>query len=522
MKKSKLRIPLLLIITATFIASCSSKELKIERTVTSTAFGDIRGIYNEGIFAFKGIPYATADRFMPPHEPESWDTIRLCTEYGPTAMQPSRASNANMDEKNSFVVNVWTPGIEDNKKRPVMVWVHGGGFASGSSNMDVIFDGAALSKKGDIVVVSVNHRLNILGYCDLSACGEKYAKSGNVGMLDLVESLKWINQNIKNFGGDPENVTIFGESGGGGKVGTLMCMPDAKGLFHKAIIMSGTLINTMQKEQSQKIGLALLNEFGLSCDEVGALDTISYNKLVAAGDRACEKTVGLRTPGTGIVFGFDPTVDGEVLLQQPFSPGFSSISSEIPLMIGTTYNELIRSSYGQKDLTIDQAQERLVRAYGDKTDEYIRLFSETYPDFTPQDLLSIDTVFRPNTIITADAAASEKSAPVYNYLFGWKTPVNDSTRGSFHGLELAFVFNNIDLSENSTGQSQEAYDLADKMSSSWIYFAKTGDPNISGKLPEWNPYTAENGITMYFDNKCEIKRNQDRKLMEFIKKTNNK
>ena len=521
MKKSKLQILLLIAVAAIFTLSCGNHELKSENPVTSTTYGDIRGAYNEGIFAFKGIPYAIADRFMPPRAPETWDTVRLCTEYGPTAMQPSRSPNAYMDEKNSFVVNVWTPGIEDKKKRPVMLWIHGGGFASGSSNMDVIFDGAALAKKGDIVVVSVNHRLNILGYCDLSACGEKYAKSGNVGMLDLVESLNWINQNIENFGGNPDDVTIFGESGGGGKVGTLMCMPDAEGLFHKAIIMSGTLINIMQQPASQNIGLALLDEFDLAKDEVSALDTIPYMELVAAGDRACEKTVGLRTPGTGIVFGFNPTADGEVLLQQPFSPGFASVSSDIPLMIGTTYNELIRSTYGQKDLTLEQAKERLVRAYGDKTDEYIRLFGATYPDFTPQVLLSIDTVFRPNTIITADAASSEKSAPVYSYLFGWKTPVNDGSRGSFHGLELAFVFNNIDLSENSTGHGQEAYELADKMSSSWINFAKTGNPNVEGVLPEWEPYTSENGTTMFFDNRCEIKHNHDRELMEFIKKTNN-
>jgi para-nitrobenzyl esterase len=427
-----------------------------------------------------------------------------------------------MDEKNSFVLNVWTPDLDDEKKRPVLLWIHGGGFASGSADMDVIFDGASLAKKGDVVVVSVNHRLNILGFCDLSALGEKYAQSGNVGMLDLVESLKWINRNIKNFGGDESNVTIFGESGGGGKVGTLMCMPSAKGLFHKAIIMSGTLINIMTQEKSQSIGLALLEEFGLTPDEVDKLNDIPYEKLVAAGDSACAKTVGIRQVGSGIVFGFNPTVDGEVLLQQPFSPGFSQISSDIPLIIGTTYNELIRNSYGQKDLTIEQARERLLKSYGEKTDEYIALFGKAYPDFTPQDLVSIDTVFRPNTIIAADAAAVEKIAPVFSYLFGWKSPVNDGTRGSFHGLELAFVFNNIDLSESSTGQGPEAYDLADKMSSVWINFAKTGNPNVPGKLPEWEPYTTENGSTMYFDNTCEIKHNHDRELMALIKASNNR
>ncbi len=520
MKKAINLISIFTLIVSLLFAGCSSKENPIDSTVITTTSGDISGSLENGIFAYKGIPYAKADRFMPPQAPDVWDGVRECTEYGPIAMQVSRSTDVNMDEKKSFCVNVWTPGLNDGKERPVMLWIHGGGFASGSSDMDVIFDGASLAQKGDIVVVSVNHRLNILGFLDLSACGEKYAKSGNVGMLDLVESLKWINKNIENFGGDPNNVTIFGESGGGGKVGTLMCMPAAKGLFHKAIIMSGTLINIMNKEKSQAIGLALLDEFGLTKDEVGKLNEIPYGQLVAAGDSACAKTVGIRKVGSGIVFGFDPTVDGVDLLQQPFSPGFSGISSDVPLMIGTTFNELMRNVYGEKDMTFEQARERLIKTYGDKTDEYIELFAQSYPDFSPQDLLSIDTVFRPNTIIAADAAAKGKSAPVYSYLFGWKSPVNNGTRGSFHGLELSFVFSNIDLSESSTGNGQEAYELADIMSSSWLNFAKTGNPNVENKLPAWEPYTPENGTIMFFDNTCSIKNNHDRELMALIKATN--
>ncbi|MCR6650078.1 MAG: carboxylesterase family protein [Cellvibrionaceae bacterium] len=228
-----------------------------------------------------------------------------------------------------------------------MFWLHGGGFSVGASD-DPITDGKNLAQKGDIVLVSVNHRLNILGFLDLSDFGGEYKDSANVGMLDVVAALQWVNQNIQRFGGDPENVTIFGESGGGGKVGTLMSMPAAQGLFHKAIIQSGTLINVMTKEKSRSVGRALVEELGLTQGNLQPLLTMPYKQLVQVGDRALAKTVGLRTPGTTTMFGFGPVPDGVNLLQQPFTPGFANISDNIPLLIGTTLNELMRTAYGEK------------------------------------------------------------------------------------------------------------------------------------------------------------------------------
>ena len=358
--------------------------------------------------------------------------------------------------------------------------------------------------------------MNILGFLDLSSCGPKYAQSANVGMLDIVKALEWIQRNIENFGGNPSEVTIFGESGGGGKVGTLMCMPAAKGLFHKAIIQSGTLLNVMTKEKSRALGLAVLENLGLTPNETEKLDTIPYLDLVKAGNEAIAKISGPRKPGSPTMFGFSPSADGEVLLQQPFSPGFAEISKEIPLMMGTTLNELMRTVYGEKDLTMEQAKERLAKEYGDKTDQYIKLFAKAYPDYTPQDLLSVDNVFRPYTIRTADARAVEASAPLYVYFLAWKSSVDSASKGSFHGLDIPLAFNNVDLRPDWTGNSQEAWALADKMSSAWINFAKTGNPNAESKLPEWEPYTVENGATMYFDNECRIVNNHDRELMRFI------
>ncbi|HEM48719.1 MAG TPA: carboxylesterase/lipase family protein [Caldithrix sp.] len=516
MRQLSVLIFLCLIAVVFCLTGCNPKTDQNQNPMVKTTSGTISGSIDEGIFTFKGIPYAKAERFMPPQEPDPWDGVRECMDFGPVARQiVPWYPDSVQDEKKLFSVNVWTQGIMDGKKRPVMLWLHGGGFHVGASN-DPMTYGKALAKKGDVVIVSVNHRLNILGFLDLSSCGPKYAQSANVGMLDIVKALEWIQRNIENFGGNPSEVTIFGESGGGGKVGTLMCMPAAKGLFHKAIIQSGTLLNVMTKEKSRALGLAVLENLGLTPNETEKLDTIPYLDLVKAGNEAIAKISGPRKPGSPTMFGFSPSADGEVLLQQPFSPGFAEISKEIPLMMGTTLNELMRTVYGEKDLTMEQAKERLAKEYGDKTDQYIKLFAKAYPDYTPQDLLSVDNVFRPYTIRTADARAVEASAPLYVYFLAWKSPVDSASKGSFHGLDIPLAFNNVDLRPDWTGNSQEAWALADKMSSAWINFAKTGNPNAESKLPEWEPYTVENGATMYFDNECRIVNNHDRELMRFI------
>src|SRR5690606_274701 len=466
---------------------------------------------------FKGIPYAQAERFMPPQDPEPWEEVRPCNEFGPVARQVVEwIDESNMDEEKLFSVNVWTQGVSEVKKRPVMFWLHGGGFFVGSSN-DPMTYGKALADKGDVVVVSVNHRLNILGFLDLSATAEKYGHSANVGMLDIVKALEWVNKNIEKFGGDPNNVTILGESGGGGKVGTLMGMPAAKGLFHKSIIQSGTLINVMTQEKSQKLGLAVLDKLGISAEEVDKINSVDYADLVKAGHEAVAEINGERKPGSPEMFGFAPSVDSADLIQQPFSPGFPEISSDIPLMIGSTLNELMPTVYGEKDLTLEQAKERLEKVYADEADQYIALYQEAYPNFTPQDLLSVDTVFRPFTIRTADARAEESNAPLYVYFLGWKSQVDDASKGSFHGLDIPFTFYNVDLRQGWTGDTEEAWALADKMSDAWLNFAKTGNPNVEGKLPQWDTYTKEKGTTMYFDNESKIIHNHDRALMSFIK-----
>ena len=487
------------------VSACTPSDPLIVRTKD----GLVKGIEEEGTMAFLGIPYAKVERFMPPLPVDKWDTVMVCDHFGPMVMQGNgrrEMPESVMSEKNSCVLNVWTTDTKAHK--PVMLWIHGGGFDSGSAAGN---PGMGLAKQ-DVVVVSLNHRLNILGFLDLSTFGEKYKHSGEVGMLDIVQALEWIRDNIKAFGGDPGNVTIFGESGGGGKVGTLMCMPAAKGLFHKAIIMSGTILNVNTKAMTEELGRAVVEQLGFGPDEVDKMKNVPYGELVAAGQRAMAASIGTRTPGTPMMWGFGPAPDGEVLLQQPFQPDFADISSDIPLMIGTTFNELQRRVYGTP-MTLEEAKEALIPTFGDRVDEYVEAFAEAWPDYTPQDLLSIDMMFRPKTLITADAICHARKAPVYMYMFTWKSPAD---QGSVHGYELNFCFNTPDRHGRVLPEPSEAdWQLAENMSRSWANFAITGDPNVDD-LPEWKPYTTENGECFIFDYECSVRNNFDRPLQSII------
>ena len=355
MKMRKITISLIgLLLCAVAATAQESSEL-----VVSTKSGKVSGIVQEGTMAWLGIPYAKVERLMPPLPVEKWKGIRKCDHWGPQVMQQTwgrQLTEDEMSEKNSCVLNVWSTDLK--ARKPVMLWLHGGGFDSGSSTWN---PGMQLAKK-DVVVVSINHRLNILGFLDLSAVSKKYEYSGNVGMLDVVQALEWIRDNIANFGGDPKNVTVFGESGGGGKVGTLMCMPQAKGLFHKAIIMSGTILNVNNHEMTQTLGKAVLKELGIAEADVDKIKDVPYQTLYDAGQRAMAASIGTRKPGTPMMWGYGPTPDGKVLLQQPFQPAFAQISDDIPVMIGTTFNELQRLRYDQP-MTMDEAREQLKETF---------------------------------------------------------------------------------------------------------------------------------------------------------------
>ena len=467
-----------------------------DKMVVKTESGLVKGIDQEGSMGFLGIPYARVERFMPPQPVKKWKGVRVCDHWGPMTMQQTNRpmSEDEMSEQ-CCVLNVWTTDLK--AKKPVMFWLHGGGFDSGTSAWD---PGMCLAKK-DVVVVSINHRLNILGFLDLSTCGKKYKYSGNVGMLDAVRALEWVRDNIANFGGDPNNVTIFGESGGGGKVGTLMCMPKAKGLFHKAIIMSGTILNVNTKAMTEELGEAVLKELGLTKKTVDKLKDVSYKDLYAAGQRAMAASIGTRRPGT-------------------------------PMMWGTTFNELQRARYGQK-VTFEQARKELERTFGDETDAYISAYMEAYPLGTlerlPQDLLCIDWLFRPKTIITADAIGGKRKADTYVYMYTVKEG-GAGEKGSAHGAELKYCFDVLHHYTNQLSAAEIANNKpwADLLSDVWAHFAHTGNPDspeirnsapfpVLRSDPAWVPYTKENGCLMQFGDPLHfIRYNHDRKLEEII------
>lgn len=527
-----LALPLLSVAQAPQSATVAPVVAGKNVAVVKTEYGSVRGYIHNGTHTFKGIPYAKAERFMAPTKPDSWTGVRSSMTYGPVC--PTDPTTTVFDEfefpfqhnwgytnENCLTLNVWSPQTDNKKRptegRPVMVWLHGGGFTAGSSVELPSYDGENLTRKGDVVIVTVNHRLNILGFLDLSAYGDKYKGSANAGLMDLVASLQWVKANIAQFGGDPNNVTIFGQSGGGGKVTSLMNAPSAKGLFQKAIVQSGSYVNSFtESDLARKVSAALLSELSLQPNQVDSLRNISYERLNAAGKRAL-RTVGEslkaeNRPAFGL--GWGPVLDGSFLPNQPDSPTAMELAKTIPMLVGSTKTEFGPFNPANRETNMDEAKASLRKRLGDKTDAYVAALKKAYPQTTlASDYLDLDISFRANTIRHANQKAVAGAAPVYAYLFNWASPVNDGIYKSMHCMELPFVFDNIGRCEEMTGGSKEAHALADKMSRAWISFARTGNPNHKG-LPNWPTYSAQNGATMLFDNTCEVKNHHDKEVIE--------
>ncbi len=547
----KYTVGIIMCVSALFLAGCSrgtDSQMFVGKNtsrviasssdaVAETVTGKVAGYNENGLSIFKGIPYATALRFELPQRPESWEGIRSCRAYGPVCPQAVRTGWQSDEQAFAFNwddgfpgedcqrLNIWTPGLDDGKKRPVMVWLHGGGYSAGSGQELPAYDGASLVLSGDIVVVTLNHRLNILGFLDLSAFGEKYSLTGNLGILDIIAALEWVRDNIANFGGDPGNVTLFGQSGGGGKVSTLLATPRASGLFHKAIVQSGSMISAMKPEYSRKIGLEVMRELALQPSQIEKLKDIPYRTLSEAGEKAVAR-VGKEAEADGfqsLIFGWAPTTDGIFLPEQPFEHEAPETAKHIPMIIGTTLHEFCASTYmpDLRNIDLHKAREILNQKYGDKTDSFIEAVAAAYPGFRPADLFDIDTRFRQGALYQAEMKARQKGAPVYMYLFRWESPVLDGSLRAMHCMELPFVFNNIHRSRHMTGGGEEASRLADKMSRAWINFARSGNPNVAS-LPEWDPFDPGTGATMVFDNQCRMEYHHDRELISFILEINKK
>lgn len=542
--KSKF-FPLLLLSAAISMATMSyAAEVGVQAgnniAVVQTQAGKVQGYVQNGVVTYKGVPYATAERFMPPQKVANWQGEKLALTYGNVCPQvPMFAhtyffSGPEMIEGESCQnLNVWSPSVSDGKKRAVMVWIHGGGFQSGASNDLDSYDGANLARTGDVVVVSVNHRLNAMGFLDLSAYGDQFKQSVNLGMQDLVASLEWVKENIAQFGGDPNNVTIFGESGGGAKVLTLMAMPSAKGLFHKGIVQSGATgtLGTSLTEPNigRKVSAQTLQNLGVKPTALSELSNFTPKQINDAASKALKQVAEeLKIPamlGMGYNLSWRPTLDGDYIPQHPVGEKYPEIAKDIPLLIGSNLTEW-QSFPLQLDLqnsqksnrftwTESETMDRLKAKYGDKTDEIVAAFREAYPNRMIADALYVDSFLRTPALKTARLKADQKGAPVYQYLFTWDTPVFNGVPMSYHTAEIAFVFNNIERMAQATGGGKDAQVLADKMSRAWTNFAKTGNPNAEG-LPQWDAYTRENGKVMIFDNQPEVKQHHDEKLQRLL------
>ncbi len=509
-------IIILMLALATATATEAQPITAGEHTRVQTVYGPIEGYQDGSIFTFKGIRYAKAERFMPPEKPDSFTKLRQCKVYGPQAPQGEslRWNEGNsqsdygfgnqfvtepMDEQQCLVLNVWTPSINDQKRRPVFVWIHGGGYAGGSGHDLPCYEGRALAEAGDIVVVNLNHRLNVLGYLDLTGLGGKYAKSVNLGQQDIVKALEWVHDNIALFGGNPDEVTIGGQSGGGGKVSTLLAMPSAKGLFKRAIVQSGSTLRQALPEQTQAFGRAFAQELGQPATAQADFSRFTYDELNHALTRLAQR--GMRSM-------LSPVVDGTILPQHPFEPA-APTAFDVPMLIGTDFNEFTFDI--SRDMTWAEAEAAVRQRQGERADQFIAAFKKAYPNAEPKEMTYVDTGFRAGAVRQAAAKAAQGGAPAYLYLFTWKPESN--ALGASHGMELPFMLHNVSLQREMTGASEKAYKFEKLISSIWLAFIKTGDPNVKG-LPKWEPYTEATGVTMLLDNKCQPVQHHDKELMQ--------
>jgi para-nitrobenzyl esterase len=490
------------------VRSEAASKIDAGGSIVTTNSGKIRGAMEDKVHAFKGIPYGAsteAARFLPPSKPQPWTGVHDALEYGPAspqipsnlipesmAQQPKSDAHGNEDCLN---LNLWTPALSG--KRPVMVWFHGGGYSAGSGNWNM-YNGAHLAAKHDVVVLTVNHRLNVFGYLYLAELGgEKFAHSSNIGMLDCVAALEWVRDNIAEFGGDPNHVTIFGQSGGGGKVSTLMAMPAAKGLFHRAIAMSGSNVKGVPRDRATAGAEAFMAKLGLKPNQVEDLQKMPREQLLGA----MRGVRGLQ---------LSPVTDGRTLPADPFDPVASPLSANVPFMISSTETEVTWNNSVNFDPLDDSALHGRVaqqlRIDAAAADKLIAVYKKGRPQATNLDLFFIISTdasnFRTGTDTEAERKAEQGKAPVYKAYFQWYSPVREGKLRSYHTLDIPFVFQNVDIAQSMVGTGPERQPLADKMSGAFAAFARSGNPNHKG-IPKWEPFDTTRRATIIWNNECK-------------------
>lgn len=516
-----------------FASGCQPEHEKTASPVdplVKTSYGKIRGYNNDGVYTFRGVRYGAStggkNRFMPPQPPKPWTEIRDASGYGYRAPQTNPSSPATLspdteigkilwasdgfrvappESEDCLFLNVWTSKLDPQEKRPVMVWLHGGGFSMGSSS-DLLYDGTNLARRG-AVMVGVNHRLNVFGYTHFGDIGGKeYAHSGNVGQLDIIAALEWIRDNIDQFGGDPNRVMIFGESGGGAKVCMLLASPRARGLFHSAVIESGPGIKVEERAPATKAAEVLLKELGIKPNELSKIQTLSTEKILKAYFAA---TATLAGQGGG---GFRPVLDPDILPVHPFYPTASAISENVPIMVGWNKTESTAFSLGQDELwALDEEgmRSRIEKMVGADAGKLIQMYRSKYPEMSPSAVyfhIASYSGMGSGSVTIAERKTDLGKAPAYLYRLDWETPVLNGKLISPHGLEMPFVFDNVEGGGiGLTGGGEEAQKMADILSETWIAFAATGNPNTpKSGLPQWDSYDKTKRPTMIFDTKSRV------------------
>jgi para-nitrobenzyl esterase len=489
------------------------------QTTIETTLGKIRGYVDEGVHVFKGVRYGASTegsaRFLPPARPRPWSGIREATSYGPRAPQPFRRMVPQIGDalvgpgpvsEDCLFLNVWTPGPARHQRRPVMVWLHGGGFRTGSGN-SVFYEGKSLAQKHGAVVVTVTHRLNVLGFLHLAEVGgERFRQASNVGMQDLVLALEWLRDNIDAFGGDPRCITIFGQSGGGGKTAILNGMPAAKGLFHRAIIQStlwDTAITASEISDASAAAEMFLARAGVKPGEIDKLQAMPQERLIDA----------LTAPGD-ISTRYVPVKDGQTLTVHPFEPTASALSASVPMMCGSNETESVPyanpedpfwTSEIADEAALRDSVKRAIRIDDAAADRLIALYRSHRPADSRGDLALIiasdNSPLRLSAHAIAERKAAQASAPVYTYLFKWRSPVDGGKLRSMHCMEIPFVFDHVDNCTFMNGRGADRYALAETMAEAWVSFARTGNPNHHG-LTDWPAFDGTRRSTLVFDREC--------------------
>ena len=490
-----------------------------------TAAGRLRGVVRYGVNQFWGVPYAAstagASRFMPPAKVAAWTGVRDCFQVGNRSPQDpdgpiSEVFSLDRQEpmgEDCLNLNVFTPALGSGN-RPVMVWLHGGGFSGGSGNW-LLYEGTNLARKEDVVMVSVTHRLNLFGFLHLADLGggEKWADSSNMGMQDIVAALAWIKENITAFGGNPGNVTVFGQSGGGSKVTTLMAMPSAKGMIHRAIAMSGAQLRGATRENATRAAEQFLGRLGLKRGELDRLHQFSWKQLQDAF--FSEPRI------QGLAGG--PVVDGRSLPRDQWYPDAPAVSADVPLMVGSTETE---DAWSDPPPPLQMSEDemltrvrRITRNDDAKTKDLVVLYRKTHPGISNTDvwlIMNSDNTRRANAQLLNELKTAQGKAPAYLYYFSWRSPVHKGQMKSYHTLDIPFALYNIDQAASMTGAMQDRYELAHRMSAAFAAFARTGNPNHTD-LPNWPAFNARAYPTMVFGNDCKVMNDPNREARLALK-----